>query len=278
MNVKTVLVIEALTDIVLMTIKLTVGLITNSSAIISDALHSLTDLANNGIALIAIRLSEQPSDAGHHYGHRKFEHLAVFSLAVLLAVVAVELVSNAIRNYGEPVAQSGIGMVVLLVALACNIGLTAWEHYWARRLDSDLLQADAKHTLSDVLTTIAVIGGWQFAAMGFYWVDTMMAIVVAIVILILAFRLLLRAIPILVDASAHAPDELAAEIEKVVQVDHVRQVRARNTKDGNYADVIISVDPTMPTVNAHQVTEEIESLLRRQFDIHDVVVHVEPSE
>ena len=74
--------------------------------------------------------------------------------------MAVELVSNAIRNYGEPVAQSGIGMMVLLVALGCNIGLTAWEHYWARRLDSDLLQADAKHTLSDVLTTIAVIGGW----------------------------------------------------------------------------------------------------------------------
>ncbi|GGZ97911.1 cation efflux system protein [Arenicella chitinivorans] len=278
MKVKTVLIIEALTDIVLMMIKLTVGMITNSSAIISDALHSLTDLANNGIALIAIRLSEQPSDADHHYGHRKFEHLAVFSLAVLLSVVALELVSNAIRNYGEHVAQSGIGMVVLLVALGCNVALTAWEHYWASRLDSDLLQADAKHTLSDVLTTVAVIGGWQFAALGYYWVDTLMAIVVAVVILVLAFRLLLRAVPILVDASQHPPAELAAEIEKVGQVERVRQVRARNTKDGNYADVIITVDPTMPTVNAHHVTEQIEALLKRQFDIHDVVVHVEPSE
>ncbi|MFT5607835.1 MAG: divalent metal cation (Fe/Co/Zn/Cd) transporter [Pseudoalteromonas tetraodonis] len=93
--------------------------------------------------------------------------MAVFSLAVLLAVVALELVLNDIRHYGEPVHQSGIGLLVLLLALGFNIALTIWEPYWARRLDFCLLEADAKHTLSDVLTTVAVIGGWQFAAIGY---------------------------------------------------------------------------------------------------------------
>lgn len=277
MNVKTVLIVEGLTDVLLMGIKLAVGITTNSTAIISDALHSLTDLANNVIALIAIRIAEQPSDDKHHYGHRKFEHLAVFSLAVLLAVVAFELVLNAIRNYGEPVQHSDIGLVVLLVALGFNIALTVWEHYWAKRLDSDLIDADAKHTLSDVLTTIAVIGGWQFAALGYYWADTLMAIIVAIIVLVLAVKLLLRAIPILVDESKHTPSVIAAEIEKISLVDEVRKVRARNTRDGNYADVTISIDPKTSTVNAHHITEKIERLLKSHFDINDVVVHVEPS-
>ncbi|MFT6407928.1 MAG: cation diffusion facilitator family transporter [Arenicella sp.] len=277
MNVQKVLILEGLTDLLFMVVKLTVGIITNSSAIISDALHSLTDLANNVIALIAIRISEQPSDDNHHYGHRKFEHLAVFSLAVLLAVVALELVLNAIRHFGQPVHQSAAGLFVLLFALGLNIALTSWEHYWARRLDSDLLEADAKHTLSDVLTTTAVIVGWQFAALGYYWVDTLAAILVAIIVLILAVKLLLRAIPILVDESKYKPDTIAEQIKKVGLVDEVRKVRVRNTRDGNYADVTISIDPETSTLNAHHITEEIELVLKNQFNINDVVVHVEPT-
>jgi cation diffusion facilitator family transporter len=277
MNVQKVLILEGLTDVLFMVSKLTVGIMTNSSAIISDALHSMTDLANNVIGLIAIRISEQPSDDNHHYGHRKFEHLAVFSLSVLLAVVAFELVFNAIRHYGEPVHQSTAGLFVLLLALGLNIALTSWEHYWARRLDSDLLEADAKHTLSDVLTTVAVIIGWQFAAFGYYWVDTLAAIVVAIIVLILAVKLMLRAIPILVDESKYKPDTIATEIGKVGLVDEVRLVRARNTRDGSYADITISIDPKMSTLKAHNITEEIELVLKNQFNINDVVVHVEPS-
>ncbi len=260
-----------------MATKLTIGITTNSSAIISDALHSLTDLANNVIALIAIRISEQPRDNHHHYGHRKFEHLAVFSLSVLLAVVALELVLNAIRHYGQAVHHSKVGLIVLLITLGLNIALTSWEHYWARRLDSDLIEADAKHTLSDVLTTLAVIVGWQFAALGYYWVDTLAAIIVAIIVLALAVKLMLRAIPILVDASKYAPETIASEIKKVGLVDEVRKVRARNTRDGNYADIIISIDPKTSTLNAHHITEEIELIMKNQFNINDVVVHVEPT-
>ena len=277
MNVKSVLIVEGLTDVLLIGIKLSVGIVTNSSAIISDALHSLTDLANNVIALIAIRIAEQPSDDRHHYGHRKFEHLAIFSIAVLLAVVAFELVLNAIRHYGEPVTQSAAGLLVLVIALGFNIALTSWEHYWAKRLDSDLIDADAKHTLSDVLTTIAVLVGWQFATLGFYWVDTLMAVLVAIVILALAVKLLLKAIPVLVDQSSYTPAIIAAEIEKVSFVDEVRLVRARDTRDGSYADVTISIDPITPTINAHDIAEEIELLLKGRFRINDVVVHIEPT-
>ena len=276
MQVKTVLIIEGVADLIMMLIKLGVGLVTNSAAIIGDALHSLTDLANNIIAIIAIRIAEQPSDDDHHYGHHKFEQLAVFGLAVLLAVVAIELVLNAIQNYGEVVQQSHIGLAVLLLTLTINIGLTVWEHYWARRLDSELIHADAKHTLTDVLTTVAVIVGWQLAARGYYWIDTVFALLVALIIFYLAWQLFQRAIPILVDSSSHNPRELRRLVQNIDQVEKVDRIRARSDREGGWADVVISVDPALSIETSHRVTEDIEQALLQHFGIKNVMVHVEP--
>lgn len=263
MQVKTVIIIEGIADIVMMICKFVVGFMTNSSAIIGDALHSLTDLSNNLIALIALRISSKPSDEDHQYGHRKFEQLAVFLLAVLLAVVSIQLVSNAVSSFGQQVHQSQIGLWVLLLTLTINIGLTVWQHYWAKRLDSDLLYADSKHTLSDVLTTVMVIVGWQLAARGYYWLDTFFAILVAIVIFYMAFSLFQRAIPILVDHSKHSPQDLKQVVEQIDEVKQVRQIRSRNSSEGGWADVIIGVDPTMSTTMSHDITHElIESVLR----------------
>ena len=276
MQVRTVIIVEGIADLVMMLTKLAVGLATNSAAIIGDAVHSLTDLTNNIIAFIAIRISEQPSDSDHHYGHSKFEQLAVFALAVLLAVVAIELVLNALSNYGQAVHQSYLGLAVMIGMLAINIGLTVWQHHWADKLESDLLHADAKHTLSDVLTTIAVILGWQLAALGYYWMDTVFALLVAGIILYLAFELFQRAVPTLVDHSSHDPAELLAKVQQVDQVQQVTQIRARGNRATSCADVTIAVDPLLSTEAAHQITEKIESVLADNFGIHDVIVHVEP--
>jgi len=276
MQVRTVIIIEGLADIVMMVTKLVVGLSTNSAAIIGDALHSLTDLCNNFIALIALRISEKPSDADHHYGHRKFEQLAVFALAVMLAVVAVELVINAISHFGEEVSHSDLGLVIMLLTLAINVGLTVWENYWAKRLDSDLLHADAKHTLSDVLSTIAVIVGWQLAARGFALADTLVALLVAAIIFYMAIKLFLRAIPILVDSSLYHPEDLKRIVGSVDQVEAVHQVRARTLREGGSADIVVSVDANLSTMQAHAVTELIEQALHKHFGIDDVIVHVEP--
>jgi cation diffusion facilitator family transporter len=277
MKVTTVLIWEGISDLVMMLVKLGVGISTNSAAIIGDAAHSLTDLINNIIAITALRISEKPFDSDHHYGHRKFEQLAVFSLAVLLLVVALELVINAISKFGETVEHSSLGLLVMIGALVINILLTVWEHYWARRLDSQLIEADAKHTLSDVLTTIAVIVGWQFAARGYYWVDTLVACLVALIIMLLAFRLLQRSIPILVDYSQHSPERIMELISGLEHVESIKNVRARSTNVTNYADVTITVDPSLSTRVSHQVTERIEQILAESLGIEDVVVHVEPA-
>jgi cation diffusion facilitator family transporter len=276
MYVRKVLIIEGLVNAVISTSKLTIGLLTGSSAIIADAVHSLTDLVNNVFGYIAVKIAEIPPDKSHPYGHQKFEQLAVFTLASILTIVAFEVIVNAIKRLGQPVEQSMLGLAILTGTLIINICLTLWERYWAKRLDSLILHADASHTLSDVLTTVAVIIGWQWAAQGYYWIDTVFALIVSGLIFNLAFRLFQRAIPVLVDQSSQDQDQLIAAVNNISAVKTVRQLRSRNGGKNQVADVTVTVDPNLSTQDSHEVANNIEEILAEKFNIQDVVVHIEP--
>ncbi len=148
---------EGLANLVVMLVKATVGFQTGSIAVIGDAIHSLADLANNAVAFVATRIASAPPDLEHPYGHRKFETLAVFGIATLLSVLALEIVLRALDRDPREVSADGWGLALMLGVLVVNIVIATWENRWARRLNSDILRADAKHTVSDVLTTVAVI-------------------------------------------------------------------------------------------------------------------------
>ncbi|MCC2615912.1 cation diffusion facilitator family transporter [Aestuariibacter halophilus] len=275
-QVKRVLIIEGSVNAMLALVKFVVGLITGSAALVADALHSLTDLVNNVFAWLAVNLAAQPADDDHPYGHQKFESLAVFGLAVLLSVVAIEVFINALKRIGEPVEQNLPGLIILVLALGVNLSLSLWEQRWAKRLDSSLLSADASHTFSDVLTSVAVLIGWQLAAMGYYWLDTVFATVVSVLILILAYRLFMRAIPTLVDQQLDNHQRVSDTVSAVEEVQSVRQLRARKQGKGYVADITVGVDPQLSVEQAHGIADEIERTLAERFNIFDVTVHIEP--
>lgn len=276
MHVRKVLLIEGSVNALITVSKMTVGLMTGSAAVIADAVHSLTDLANNIFAWLAVKIAESPADSSHPYGHQKFEQLAVFALASLLTIVAFEVIVNAVKRFGQPVEQSMLGLVILISSLLINIGLTLWEGHWAKRLDSEILHADATHTLSDVLTSAVVIIGWQLAARGYYWVDTVFALIVSSIIFYLAFKLFQRAIPVLVDQSRYPPEELKAAVNDIPAVITVGNIRSRDTGKGQVADVTVTVSASLSTLESHQIADKVESVLADKFDIQDVVVHIEP--
>jgi cation diffusion facilitator family transporter len=276
MHVRKVLLIEGSVNALITVSKMTVGLMTGSAAVIADAVHSLTDLANNLFAWLAVKIAESPADSSHPYGHQKFEQLAVFALASLLTIVAFEVIVNAVERFGQPVEQSMLGLVILISSLLINIGLTLWEGHWAKRLDSEILHADATHTLSDVLTSAVVIIGWQLAARGYYWIDTVFALIVSGIIFYLAFKLFQRAIPVLVDQSRYPPEELKAAVNDIPAVITVGNIRSRDTGKGQVADVTLTVSASLSTLESHQIADKVESVLADKFDIQDVVVHIEP--
>lgn len=277
-KVRYVLLVEGACNFAVFVAKASVGFATGSFALMGDALHSLTDLANNVVALIVVKIASEPPDREHPYGHQKFETLAVFGLAMLLAVLAFEIVVRALEAHDREVLESDWGLAVMLGVLGVNTALSTWERRWAKKLNSQILEADAQHTFADVLTTIAVIVGWQLSARGYPWLDTVFALLVASLVLYLAYGLFRRAIPRLVDSISHEPEEIAAAVTPLDGVRKVHRVRSRWVGSKPAVDVVITVAPEMPTSEAHDIADAVEKALLETLSIEDVTVHIEPDD
>lgn len=275
-KIQRVILIEGSANLIVLIAKTIVGFSTGSLAILADAIHSLTDVANNIVAWIIIRLSSLPADREHPYGHKKFETLAVFGLASLLTVLAFELAINAFNKEAEEIITGDWEFGVMIAVLCINISLASWQRNWARRLKSDILLADASHTFADVLTTIVVILGWQLSAMGYPVLDKICALGVSGLIIYLAYHLFKRAIPILVDEFAIDPELLNQTVKAVPGVLQVKRVRSRWMGNIRAVDMIITVDPSLSTEDAHKITDDIEIAIEKRFNVLDTSIHVEP--
>jgi cation diffusion facilitator family transporter len=275
-QVERVLVGEAIANLAVMFAKALVGFHTGSIAVLGDAVHSLADFANNIVAFIATRIASAPPDSDHPYGHRKFETLAVFGIATLLSVLAIEIVLGALDRDPREITQQSWELLLMLGVLVVNIAVATWENRWARRLESDILRADARHTFSDVLTTVAVIAGWQLAANGYRWLDALASIIVAVMILYLAYGLFQKAIPVLVERSIANPEALSSVASAVSGVQETRRVRSREGGSGPAIELVVSVDPNLSTADSHAIADEIERTISEKFSVNDVTVHIEP--
>ena len=275
-QVRRVILIEGLANLLVLIAKTIVGLSTGSMGILADAIHSLTDLTNNIIAWIVIHFSSLPADREHPYGHRKLETLAVFILASILVVLAFELAFNAINKDYTEVVSSDLELLIMLCVLMVNIAVTTWEHIRAKQLDSDILHADATHTFADVLITSTVIAGWQLSAIGYAWVDRLCALGVAFLIFYLAYNLFRRAVPVLIDEYAIDPVELSNIIKSVSGVKKAYKIRSRWIGTTRAIDLVISVDSTLSTEESHAIADTIESLIEKHFGATDISIHVEP--
>lgn len=275
-QVQRIILVEGAANFIVLISKLIVGISTGSLAVLGDAVHSLTDVTNNIVAWAVIKLSSQPADREHPYGHRKFETLAVFGLATLLAVLALELALHAVRRDKPEVGENAWALGVMLGVLAVNVVIASWQRYWARRLRSDILLADANHTFADVLTTVVVIIGWQLSTKGYPWLDTVCALAVAVLVMYLAYGLFKRALPALVDQFAVEPETLARIVKGVTGVRKVNRVRSRWVGSHPAIDMIISVEPNLSTTEAHEIADIIEKLLEERFQARDISIHIEP--
>jgi len=225
---------------------------------------------------MVVRMSSKPADREHPYGHRKFETIAVFGLATLLAVMAFELALSTVRKESAEIISGTWELLLMLTVLGINIFIATWQRLWARRLRSDILLADATHTLSDVMVTIVVIVGWQLSAMGHVWLDRLCALGVAALVLYLAYGLFRRAVPVLVDEFAIDPELLSNTVRNVEEVKQVGRVRSRWIGSMRAVDMVIYVDPSLSTERSHDISEAVESLIETRFGVSDISIHVEP--
>jgi cation diffusion facilitator family transporter len=266
-------------NLVVVAVKLAVGLDTNSLAVFGDALQSSVDAANNVFAIFVVRVASKAPDEDHPYGHAKFETLGALLIALLLALSIFELVRGAVARLmsgAPPLNVSGVALSLLIFTLAVNIGVVWLETRAGRRLQSDLLLADALHTRTDVFITMGVLAGLALARAGLAWADPTFALMVAVLVGRAGYQILRRSIPSLVDERAFDQSTIQREAEGVAGVVSAYAIRSRLAGDRRFAELTISVDGGSNVTSAHHIADQVEDRLRDHLKLDEVTVHVEP--
>lgn len=269
-------------NLFLIIVKGGVGLLAGSIGLIAEAVHSLTDLTASILAVWGIRHAEQPPDAGHAFGHARFENLSSLLQMLIIGLASGILIYEAILRM-----INGFTIDVQWWAFAVMGGSVVIDLATSRYLEkaagesggSAALEADSFHFLSDMWGAIAVIVGLIFARFGFPIADPIAAIVVALVIGGTAFRSGIRTTGILMDKAP--PKELLDRIKDVAagnpQVQDVRELRARVAGNRVLLDMAVGLDPTLSIQEAHEIAHQVSMEIQRQVPaVMDAVVHAEP--
>lgn len=273
-------VISLIASLVLATVKLIIGLAIGSLALITDALHSGVDFLATGMTWAAVRWGDRPPDASHPYGHGKFENIAALGEATLLLLLAGGVMVAATGRIGAGGGPPVLSWIAV-AALVAEIGINTWRARELRRVgretQSAALQADSLHFASDVLSSFAVLGGFGLVALGFWWGDAGAAITVAVLIAILALRLLIHTVNALVDRAPEGVASMVAErVGAVAGVLGVENVRLRSVGPRHFVELVIKAPRSLGLEQAEDVSAAAAAAVRLVLPGAEVAVQSVP--
>jgi cation diffusion facilitator family transporter len=262
-------------------IKLGAGLASGSLGLVTEALHSGTDLVAALLTFFALGVAGRPADRAHQYGHGKAEHLAALAEATVLALVSLAVAGLAaarLTGADENAVDTAWWLFVVVgTVLAIDLSRTVVSLRAARRYGSEALFSNALHFGSDLAGTLAVLGGLAAAAWGYPDGDSIAALFVAGLVLLAAGRLIRRNVDVLMDrAPADVDNAVRVAIARIEPPVELRRLRLRQAAGRTFADAVITVPPDAAVVQGHAVADRVESTLERTLPGIDVVVHVEP--
>jgi cation diffusion facilitator family transporter len=259
--------------------KLIVALASGSLAVLGSAVDSGMDALSNLLALTVVRVAAKEPDEDHPYGHSKFETLGALAIVGFLSISCFELVRGAVNHLtggAHRVAISDVQLALLVLTLGGNVLIAWYEQRRGVELKSELLIADAAHTRVDVFVSVGVLGAVLLARYGWWWIDPVIAIVVAVVIMLVAYRIFARTVPVLVDQRAIPTRDIQDTAQGVPGVKSAYRIRSRGPSELRYAEVTIAVDRHADVESAHAIADQVEARLKRDLQLHEVTVHVEP--
>ena len=268
---------------VLIALKLGTGLATGSLGLISEAIHSGTDLVAALLTLFAVGVAGRPADKGHPYGHGKAEHLAALAEGAILVLASLYISYRALEvlvGSAEPsVNPTWYAILVLVVVIVIDASRLTVSRRAARRYGSPALASNALHFASDMAGSTAVLGGLLLARAGWLEGDAAAALFVALLVLIAAARLMRGNVGVLMDrVPAEAERAARAAIARLEPSVQLRRLRMRQAAGRHFADVVIGVSPDAGVGQAHAAADAVEAAIQSAVPESDVVVHVEPTE
>ncbi len=279
---KRVALVSVLAAIFLTGSKLIIGLITGSLGILSEALHSGLDLAAATITYFSVRISDRPADQDHHYGHGKVENVSALAETALLLVTCAWIVYEAIRRLWTGEVHLEVNhwsYLVIVTSIIVDYTRSRALMRAARKHHSQALEADALHFSTDIWSSSAVLVGLIFSQFGWHQADSIAALLVAVIVLSVSYRLGKRAIDVLLDK---APKDATRKIAEIVQqfpdILSFHDIRVRNSGADIFIDLSIHVNPKSTIEEIHLLSEKLEKRIQQTIPRSRVHVHPEPEE
>jgi cation diffusion facilitator family transporter len=262
-------------------LKVVVGIMTGSLGIISEAAHSALDLGAAIITYFAVRFSDKPADRKHTYGHHKVESFSALIETILLLVTCFWIISEAVKRIIKPISidVGWIAVGTMVVSLAITISRAIALSRAAKKYQSQALEADALHFMSDIWSTLVVIIGLIFVfVFDWHWADPVAALFVALWVLVVSFQLGKRTIDVLLDTapSESTMKQIEDAIRSVPGVESFTELRVRKAGAQTFIDMRIAIGRTIPFEQAHRVVETVEHNLKEIVPNSDIVIHADP--
>ncbi|APQ96541.1 cation diffusion facilitator family transporter [Clostridium botulinum] len=271
--------ISIIAYIILALLKLGIGHLSNSKALTADGLNNTTDIVASLAVLIGLKISRKPADDDHYYGHFRAETIASLIASLIMIAVGIDVLYNAVKSIVFFKAKTP-DLTAAIVAIICAVVIYIVYRYnkkIAIQINSSGLMAAAKDNLSDAWVSVGTAVGIIASQFGLPWIDPLAAVVVGILIVKTGWDIFKEASHNLTDGfNKQQLDSITQCINKVSGVKKVKDIKARFSGNNILLDVTVIVSRDLNVVEGHNVTEEIEKNLKSDFNITEIVVHVEP--
>ena len=274
--------ISVIAAIFLTGFKLLIGLLTGSLGILSEALHSGLDLVAAVITYFSVRISDKPADKNHHFGHGKIENFSALIETILLVITCVWIVYEVVNRLvsGNTHIQVTIwSYIVVVSSIIIDVSRSRALYKVARKYNSQALEADALHFSTDIWSSSVVLVGLICTNFGIYIADSIAALGVAVIVLIISYKLGKRAVNVLLDRSPEELSiEISASIQSVPEVKLFHDLKVRVAGAETFINVNIHIDPNLKINDAHAISHKVEALICRKIKRCNVQVHYEPTD
>lgn len=261
-------------------IKILIGFVSRSNAMLADGVHSFSDVVSTIGVIIGLKLSHKPEDKEHPYGHEKIESLSSLFLSIMLLAVGIGIGLSGVRNIlaGNYIVPGSLAILGAIISIITKEWMYHYTMKYAKIINSSSLKADAWHHRSDSLSSIGALIGIIGARLGFPILDSLVALIISILILKVGYDIAKQSIAQVIDQSAD--EEIVSEIEdKVKSIEGVKKIDTLKTRlhaNKIYVDIEISVDSDIPVKSGHDIAQKVHNLVEENSDVKHCMVHINP--
>ncbi|MFZ4740495.1 MAG: cation diffusion facilitator family transporter [Bacteroidales bacterium] len=265
----------------LTTFKFTIGFLTGSIGILSEALHSALDFVAAAITWFSVRISDKPADDNHHYGHGKIENLSALIETLLLLITCIWIIyeaSNRLISGKTQIEINAWSYIVIIISIVIDISRSRALKKVAKKYNSQALEADALHFSTDIWSSIVVLIGLICANFNIFIADSIAALLVAFIVISVSYRLGKRSINVLLDS---VPDDIYKTTKELLTnfngIESYSNLRIRASGADIFIDVTIHVNNDLSIIEAHNISENIEKKINLTIERSSTTIHIEPN-